>query len=112
MPLHWACSGGHPEIVRELLSKGIDKDVADNDGNTPLIWACMYGHLNAATLLIVEHGADINRLDNAGHSALFWAKWRVEKDAEAPPAGAQPPSAADRAEHAQLVAFLESRGAV
>jgi len=111
MPLHSACFGGHSEIVRELLSKGIDKDVADNNGNSPLICACMYGRLAAATLLIVEHGADINRLDNNGRSALRWAKHRVTLDAAAPPAGAQPPSDAERAEHEQLVAFLESRGA-
>jgi ankyrin repeat protein len=112
MPLHSACSGGHSEIVRELLSKGIDKDVTDNTGNTPLIWACDRGHLAATTLLIVEHGADINHLDNGGRSGLFWAKRRVVQDAAAPRAGKQPPSAAERAEHAQLVAFLESRGAV
>jgi hypothetical protein len=110
-PLHSACFGGHTEIVRELLAKGADKEVVNNLSSTPLVVASEFGRLAAATLLIVEHGADINRLDNNGRSALRWAKHRVTLDAAAPPAGAQPPSDAERAEHEQLVAFLESRGA-
>ena len=76
------------------------------------MWACMDGRLAAATLLIVEHGADINRLDDDGRSALYWAKRQVKEDDEDPDEGEQPPSAAERAEHKKLVAFLKSRGAV
>jgi len=87
------------------------KEVATNLGRTPLIAACQYGHLAAATLLIVEHGAAINHLDNDGRSALWWAKNRVALDAAAPAARTTAVSAEKRAEHAILVAFLEFRGA-
>jgi ankyrin repeat protein len=110
-PLHYACFGGDATIIRELLAKGADKEAVVVDGRTPLIFACKHGHLAAATLLIVEHGAAINHLDNAGQSALWWAKRRIEQDDEEPDEGEEPPTAAQRAEHKKLVKFLEKRGA-
>ena len=109
-PLHDACVGGDAENVRELLAKGADKEAVDNNGCTPLIVACERGHLAAATLLIVDHGAAINHLSNDGRSALFWAKRRIAEDA-APAAGpnALPPK--KRVEHKKLVKFLKARGA-
>jgi hypothetical protein len=68
--------------------------------------ACFRGHLLAATLLI-GFGADRARLDNTGHAALRLAEWRVAQDA-APPAA---PTAAQREEHARLVAVLKAFGA-
>ena len=101
--------GGHVEVARELLAKGADKEVATNLGRTPLIVACENGHLAAATLLIVEHGAAINHLDNDGWSALRWAKECVRLDAGEPDEGEEPPTAAQRAEHKKLK-FLKSHG--
>ena len=50
-------------------------------------------------------------LNNAGESALQWAEYRVVVDAAPPAAGAEPPAAAQVAEHKALVALLEARGA-
>ena len=109
-PLHLACAAGKDAVVRELLSRGLDKDGADGEGRTPLIWACQMGRLAVATQLVVERGANVNLLDNVGASALDWARNRIALDAAAPPAGKEPPTRAEREEHAQLVKFLESRG--
>ena len=68
------------------------------------------GHLAAATLLL-DAGADLALLDNAGDSALTWAERRVVADAAPPAAGAEPPSAAQVMEHTALVALLKARGA-
>ena len=120
--LHEASYDGRAEAMRELLMLRPDINAQDGDGYTPLIDACSQGHLMAATLLI-GHGANLALLDNAGHSALSWAEWRVQQDALAPAAPpAAPPAAgaaplpavvtpAQRAEHTALVTQLKLHGA-
>jgi ankyrin repeat protein len=109
MPLQSACVGGNAEIVRELLAKGADKEAVTNNGGTPLIIACRHGHLASATLLVVERSAAINRLDNRGRSALYWAKRRVAEDDANALYNLSVEKRAKRADNAQLVAFLEAR---
>jgi ankyrin repeat protein len=96
--------------VRELLSRGAPLNAQTTNGITPLMQACDKGHLAAATLLL-DAGADLALLSNAGHSALAYAERRVARDAALPAAGAAPPTAAQVAEHAALVALLKARGA-
>jgi len=79
-------------------------------GPRPLLGACDSGHLAAATLLL-DAGADLVLLDNAGRAALRWAERRVQLDDEEPAEGAEPPTAAQRAEHKAVVALLKARGA-
>ena len=71
------------------------------NGRTPLTVACQFGHHKAVGLLI-GHGADLALLDNAGHSALAYAKLRV---AEADLSEGDAKSAKD------IVALLEAHGA-
>ena len=108
--LHQASWKGHAEAVRELLAHGAPLNAQANNGATPLISACECGHLAAATLLL-DAGADLALLTNAGRTALLWAEQRVEHDDEEPVDGAEPPTAAQRAEHKALVALLKARGA-
>ena len=82
----------------------------DNNGFTPLMWACSLGHLMAATILIGA-GADLALLDNAGRSALRHAETRVAQDAVPPAAGVAPPTAAQCSEHRSLIAVLAAHGA-
>jgi hypothetical protein len=66
--------------MRELLKRhDVDLNAQDNNGDTPLIRACTDSHLLAATILIGA-GADVALLNNAGHSALFFANWCVQQD--------------------------------
>ncbi|KAF5020076.1 hypothetical protein F66182_7918 [Fusarium sp. NRRL 66182] len=43
VPLHYAACSGQPDLVQEVLARsmrvGVDVDVADHDGWTPLLWA-------------------------------------------------------------------------
>jgi ankyrin repeat protein len=120
--LHWASSYVRAEAMRELLVLRPDINAQGGAGVTPLMDACVQGHLMAATILI-GHGANLALLNNAGQSALSVAEWRVRQDAVAPAAppaappaaGAAPPPAvvteAQRAEHKALVAVLKAHGA-
>ena len=61
--------------------------------------------------VLLDAGADVALLTNAGTSALIWAERCVAADAAPPAAGATPPTAAQRREHKSLVALLKARGA-
>ncbi|KAK3315925.1 ankyrin repeat-containing domain protein [Apodospora peruviana] len=65
-PLHWAMEAGNATVVRQLLAaKGVDADVKDRDGETPLAklvarlecGAPRQGHPDIARMLLA-HGAD------------------------------------------------------
>eukprot|EP00118_Oscarella_pearsei_P000853 m.5968 g.5968 ORF g.5968 m.5968 type:complete len:926 (+) comp14594_c0_seq1:56-2833(+) len=56
--------------VQSLLERGdVDVDVADGCGNTSLIAASIHCHLDVITVLL-DSGADINRINDCGLSAL------------------------------------------
>lgn len=63
-----ACSNGHAEIVRLLLTAGMDPDARDSFGNTPLMNAAIYGKTDIAGML-VEHGANPHERDAQGMTA-------------------------------------------
>ena len=47
-------------------------NLCDNDGESPLYWACIYGHESTAELLI-KRNADVNLCDNYGNNLLLAA---------------------------------------
>ena len=109
--LLFASYHGRAEAMRDLLKRhDVNINTQDNDGRTPLMSACDKGHLMAATLLI-GHAADLALLDNAGHSALFWAENRLRQDAAPPAAGDEAVSPALREEHKSIVNLLKAHGA-
>ena len=58
---------------------GADIEVRDDDGNTPLIYASIYGHIEIVKYLI-DQGADIEIRNNYGRSFTFYlAKDQKEK---------------------------------
>ena len=63
---------GYVGIVRELLSAGADKDKADNDDWTPLLWAVEDGHAEVVEVLLVT-GADKDKAETGGMTPLVWA---------------------------------------
>jgi ankyrin repeat protein len=107
---HVAGAYGGAEVVRELLSHGAAVNSQADDGVTPLVDACIEGHLAAATLLL-DAGADPALLNNGGWSALRLAERRVEIDGEEPEEGEEAPTAAQVEEHKALVALLKARSA-
>jgi hypothetical protein len=73
-PLHLAAEQGHVEIVRLLCDRGADIVARDNGGYKPLHWAAWGGHLSVVKELIEERNAEINARDDAGITALWYAR--------------------------------------
>ena len=74
-PLHVACTSGHSRNLRRLLQ--VDTNVnCDGSGTTPITVAASLGHVDVVRALL-EHGADPNRVDNAGYTALVYMSDRT-----------------------------------
>jgi len=50
---------GHLDVVKFLLERGVDPNVRNNPGDTPLHYAAERGHLDVVKFLL-ERGADPN----------------------------------------------------
>jgi len=87
--IHIAAAGGHIEAVKQYLADGVDVNVRDEDGSTPLsdavFWAAFTadasavssnGHKETAELLIAK-GADVNTRNDRGETPLDNAlRWK------------------------------------
>ena len=73
--LYRAAYHGQLSVARELINRGVDIEVKDNNGRIPLHWVSQTGHLGA-TILPVENKADINTKKNDGSTSLHIAKQR------------------------------------
>jgi len=69
-----AASGGHESCVRELLAAGVNPNVGDDYGNTPLHRAAYNGH-EACVRVLIAAGADPNVGDDYGNTPLLEATW-------------------------------------
>ena len=88
--LHRAAYLGRMEYMRILLDVGkANVNAKDNYSQTPLHFAALRGHIEAATLLI-ERGAEINPINNSNETSLDWAH---------------------DCNHTDMIAFLKTRGA-
>jgi ankyrin repeat protein len=81
--LWYAARGGHGEVVAFLLEKGAQASTRDDNNVTPLMWACIKGHLGVVRIL-VHHtkGKGLDATDNeygwtALHGAAFWGRQEV-----------------------------------
>merc|ERR1712185_115458 len=62
--------GGHWRSVMVLIkSKGINLNIQNKQGMTPLLWATGYG-LSGICVALIKAGADIQKADNNGQTAL------------------------------------------
>lgn len=59
-------------IIRLLLDAGVDIDIRNNFGDTPLIKTIKEEYIDAIKLL-VEYGADVNYADKSGKKPLYYA---------------------------------------
>jgi len=112
-PLHMAADMDRAEELRLLLrAPGADVEAINDLSRTPLIVACMFGYISAATVL-VGAGASLAPRSNNGFSALGWAQRRVWQDEEglSDEGGDEPPTAAQKKAHKALVAMLQALGA-
>ena len=63
-------------LVRKLLKQQADPNGIDQDGSTPLHWACYLTHETdnmRCVELLIEHGARVNTKDQEGWTPLHWA---------------------------------------
>jgi len=64
------CAKGETALVKSLLdSKKVGLDCMDEEGNTPLHWATVGGHVEL-TQLLVDHGADVEAKSKDGFTPL------------------------------------------
>jgi ankyrin repeat protein len=59
-------------LVKLLLEKGADPNIAGQMGDTPLIEAARWGNTELVNLLL-KHGADVNKRGNLGATPLITA---------------------------------------
>ncbi len=77
--LHKAALEGDVERVKELLKKGADQNIQDEDGDTPLHNAASGGNVNVAKLLLV-YGADPTVEDKDGKTPLDLARAKGRRE--------------------------------
>ena len=77
--IHDAAENGNIEAVNQHLAKGVDVNVKDKHGGTPLHRATLGGNKEIAELLIVN-GVDVNTKSVSGKTALLVAAFngRIE----------------------------------
>ncbi len=82
--LHWVASNAADRdqyknmrglLVGLMQVPGINVNIQDIDGKTPLQWAAGNGNLGAVCTLL-KFGAEINAQDKAGATALHWAAFK------------------------------------
>jgi ankyrin repeat protein len=108
--LMMASDKGHAPLVRELIARGADVNAETRLGGTALMAACGNGHV-AAAMVLVDAGANMALRNNGGHTAMSYARSRAARDFAEPGEGEAPSTDAERAEHRDLVVFLQARGA-
>jgi uncharacterized protein len=74
-PLLIAVANGHDEIVKYLLQKAADPNIANKIGMSPLSCAAWYGKEPICKLLL-KYGADVNQRDMEGLTPLMRAIFR------------------------------------
>ncbi len=72
------------DFLEFLLSVGVDIDVQNDFGVSPLMKAAGNGSINSVKMLVAK-GADVNLRDDAGWNALIWAVRAVDAKVDAEP---------------------------
>src|SRR5712691_5405564 len=84
--LHLAAQRGDADLVAERLSWGIDPNCASSRGRTPLIANIRGSCPSAATVrALLDRGADATLMDQAGLTALDYARRKLARLQAKPP---------------------------
>jgi ankyrin repeat protein len=59
--------------IGQLFNEGIDINITDSDGRTPLIWAVYNGSIDVVKCLLGNYGIAIDQQDKQGNTALLLA---------------------------------------
>jgi len=79
LPLHWACAGGHTELVMFLLEKAGQLDLEDDSGWTPLMIAASAGRTDIVRHLI-KCGASATSQNSTKQTSLHYAASKGHMD--------------------------------
>ena len=71
--LHVVSSIGHVGVTNYLLGVGANVNVTDDDGKSPLIWACQRGHLNVVKLLVKRKA----KIDHRYTYGFVWNMYQI-----------------------------------
>lgn len=74
-PLMEAIRRGQYDILEELINRGVDPNIADKTGYTPLILAVQQRSIQSVKILLSFSNVDVNKHDSLGWNAMIWAKW-------------------------------------
>lgn len=70
--LHDAAAAGNVDAVSVLLDAGVDIDIEDTNGTTPLLLSCWFSRTETS-LYLIARGADPSQRDARGRTCLDWA---------------------------------------
>ncbi|XP_069101725.1 ankyrin repeat domain-containing protein 10-like [Argopecten irradians] len=70
-PLYWAAYKGYKSCVEELLKSGASVNIHCRHGGTPL--HAVVGLYPDCALLLIQHGANVNQVDNWGMTPMYLA---------------------------------------
>ncbi|XP_031624790.1 basement membrane proteoglycan-like isoform X2 [Contarinia nasturtii] len=74
-----AAKNGDVQKIEQLIRIGVDTNIRNQRGMSPLVIAASYGHTNVVELLI-RNGADINLKNKNGKSAIFAAAYNGHRN--------------------------------
>jgi len=63
----------NPDAVLKLVEKGVNINIEDEKGKTPLMYAAQYNHNAIMIKYLLKYGAEIDSRDNEGITALMYA---------------------------------------
>lgn len=70
--IHLLVKNNNKQILTYLLSKGMDVNTVNENGESPLQYACFWSNEEMVNVLVSE-GADIHHIDNNNKSVIDWA---------------------------------------
>ena len=74
-PLHIAAEKGNVDVAMLLIENGANVNVADVNGNTPLIFIINKTGNLKVTQRLLEKGANVDTQNRTGETALMYAAW-------------------------------------
>ena len=74
-PLHIAAEKGNIDVAMFLIENGANVNVADANGNTPLVFIINKTGNLKITERLLEKGASVNAQNRTGETALMYAAW-------------------------------------
>ena len=69
--LFFAAKHGFFNLAQQLIEDGEDVNKENDDGMTPLFYACNTGNLGVVKYLVEEHGVNVDKEDKKGETPLF-----------------------------------------